>query len=131
MYAPPMQIGYKIRELREAKNLSQSDIEKLTGLLRYYTSRVECGHTVPSIGTLEKYARALEVPLYKLFYEGEEPLQKLKLPPAEKTEPLWGTSGKEWLELCSLAKVLSRMDERKRTLLLRMAQRIASRNRIK
>ena len=126
-----MQIGHKLRELREAKNLSQGDIEKLTGLLRYYTSRVECGHTVPSIGTLEKYARALEVPLYKLFYEGEVPLQKLKLPPAEKTEPLWGESGKEWLELCSLAKVLSRMDERKRTLLLRMAQRIASRNRIK
>ena len=126
-----MQIGYKLRELREARNLSQSDIEKLTGLLRFYTSRVECGHTVPSIETLEKYARALEVPLYKLFYEGEVPPQKLKLFPAEKKEPLWGASGKEWLELCSLAEVLSRMDERKRTLLLRMAQRMASRNRIK
>ena len=51
-----MEIGAKLRELRVAKNLSQGDIEKRTGLIRAYTSRVEHGHTVPSIGTLEKYA---------------------------------------------------------------------------
>jgi len=65
-----MQVGQRLRELREAKNLSQGNIEQRTGLLRCYTSRVENGHTVPSIETLEKYARALEIPLYRLFYEG-------------------------------------------------------------
>ncbi len=126
-----MLIGQRLRELRESKNLSQGDIEKRTGLLRCYTSRAENGHTVPSIETLEKYARALEVPLYKLFYEGEEPPKRPNLPPAEKTEPLWGASGKEWRELRWLAKALSWMDDRKRMLLLGMAERMASPNRIK
>ncbi|MHB8412674.1 MAG: helix-turn-helix domain-containing protein [Candidatus Acidiferrales bacterium] len=53
----------------EAKNLSQGDIEKNTGLLRCYISRVKNGYTVPSIETLEKLARAFDVPLYQLFYE--------------------------------------------------------------
>ena len=57
-----MEIGAKLRELRIAKNLSQGDILKRTGLFRCYTSRVENGYTVPTIGTLEKYASALEVP---------------------------------------------------------------------
>jgi DNA-binding XRE family transcriptional regulator len=68
-----MIIGDRLRELREAKKLSQGDIEKRTGLLRCYVSRVENGHTVPAIETLEKMANAFEVPLYQLFYEGEEP----------------------------------------------------------
>ncbi len=123
-----MQIGQRLRELREAKNFSQGDIEKRTGLLRCYTSRVECGHSVPAIETLEKYARALEIPLYRLFYEGEEPPKKPKLPSVEKTKPLWGTSAKEWPELRRLAKALSRMDDRERKLLLGLGQRIAGRN---
>ena len=53
-----MVIGERLRELRKAKNLSQGDIEKRTGMLRCYTSRVENGHTVPSVETLEKYASA-------------------------------------------------------------------------
>ena len=126
-----MLIGQRLRELRESKKLSQGDIERRTGLLRCYTSRVECGHTVPSIETLEKYARALEIPLYRLFYEGEEPPKKLNLPPAKKTEPLWGTSGKEWSGLRKFAKALGRMDKRHRKLLLGLAQGMARRNRIK
>src|SRR5208283_4425583 len=66
---PHMMIGERLRTLREFKNLSQGDIENRTGLLRCYISRVENGHTVPAIETLEKLARALEVPLYQLFYE--------------------------------------------------------------
>ena len=62
-----MVIGNKLKELRETKKLSQGDIEKRTGLLRCYISRVENGHTVPNVDTLEKMARALEVPMYRLF----------------------------------------------------------------
>jgi transcriptional regulator with XRE-family HTH domain len=68
-----MVIGRRLRKLREEKNLSQGDIENRTGLLRCYISRVENGHTVPSLGTLEKLAAALESPLFQLFYEGQEP----------------------------------------------------------
>ena len=68
-----MIIGDRLRDIREQKMLSQGDIEKRTGLLRCYISRVENGHTVPAIETLEKLARAMEIPMYQLFYDGEEP----------------------------------------------------------
>jgi transcriptional regulator with XRE-family HTH domain len=68
-----MVIGDRLRELREQKKFSQGDIEHRTGLLRCYISRVENGHTVPAIETLEKLARALEVPMYQLFYDGAKP----------------------------------------------------------
>jgi len=66
-----MYLAERIRQVREAKHLSQGDIERRTGLLRCYISRVENGHTVPALETLEKFARALELPLYQLFYDNE------------------------------------------------------------
>jgi transcriptional regulator with XRE-family HTH domain len=73
-----LMIGDRLRTIRESKNLSQGDIEKRTGMLRCYTSRVENGHTVPSIETLAKYAQALEIPLYQLFYDGDAEPKKIK-----------------------------------------------------
>ena len=73
-----MIIGDQLRAMREEKQLSQGDIEERTGMLRCYTSRVENGHTVPSIETLAKYAQALEIPLYQIFYDGEEGPKKIK-----------------------------------------------------
>jgi transcriptional regulator with XRE-family HTH domain len=64
-----MKIGITIRGYRLQKGLSQGDIEKRTGLLRCYLSRVENGHTVPSLDTLAKIAGALELPLSQLFAE--------------------------------------------------------------
>ena len=121
-----MEIGAKLLELREAKNLSQGDIEKRTGLVRAYISRVEHGHTVPSIGTLEKYARALEIPLYRLFTD-EDSVRMPKLPKPKGETSLWGVRGKERSAFRQLAKALSRMDERDRMLLLNMAQGMARR----
>jgi len=91
-----MIIGDRLRAIREAKEFSQGDIEKRTGLLRCYISRVENGHTVPTVETLEKMARALEVPMYKLFYDGAAP-PKLENLPKRKTadEIAWGSSGKD------------------------------------
>lgn len=66
-----MDIGKRLRELRKANGLSQGDIEKRTGLLRCYLSRVECGHTVPSLATLEKWAKALDLEFYQLFFVGK------------------------------------------------------------
>src|SRR5271169_5367101 len=91
-----MDLGERIRSVREHKKLSQGDIESSTGLLRCYISRVENGHTVPSIETLEKIARALEVPLYHLFYDGEEPPALPILPRRKGSDAIaWGSSGRE------------------------------------
>ena len=123
-----MIIGDRLRALREDKKLSQGDIEKRTGLLRCYISRVENGHTVPAIETLEKMARALEVPLYQLSYDGEEPPAMPNLPKRKTAEEIaWGTSGKEARFLSLFRKVLGQIDEGDRRLLLYMAQKMASR----
>jgi transcriptional regulator with XRE-family HTH domain len=127
VYSCHMLINEKLRELRESKNLSQGDIEKRTGLLRCYTSRVENGHTVPSVETLEKYARALEVPLYKLFHDGTGPAKKPNLPATHDAEEAWGTKPKEHDELRTFAKALARLDDRQRKLLLHMASKMAAR----
>src|ERR1700720_2106043 len=121
-----MQIGAKLRELREANNLSQCDIEKRTGLIGCYTSRVEHGHTIPSIGTLEKYAHALGIPLYR-FFTDEVSVKVPKLLSAGKVDRMGGASGKEWSELRKFAKALSRMNDQQRRLLLAMAYRMAGR----
>lgn len=121
-----MIIGDRLRAIREQKKLSQGDIEHRCGLLRCYLSRVENGHTVPSIETLEKMARALEVPLYQLFYEGEQP-PKLPNLTNRKTEAdlLWGSSGKDARLLTIFRRFLSRMEESNRRLLLHTAQQMA------
>ena len=126
-----MIISDRLRELREEKKLSQGDIEKRTGLLRCYISRVENGHTVPAIETLEKLARALEVPLYQLFYDGNE---SPKLPNVLKRKTtdaiVWGSSGKHAVYLHRLKKCLSKAGDPDRRLLLAMAQKmVAGRNR--
>jgi len=64
-----MNIGNTIRGYRLQKGMSQGDIEKRTGLLRCYLSRVENGHTVPSLETLQKIARALDLQLAEFFAE--------------------------------------------------------------
>ena len=123
-----MLIGDRLRALREAKKLSQGDIQKRTGLLRPYVSRIENGHTVPSIETLEKLARALEVPLYHLFYEGEEPPKLPHLPKRKTVEEIaFGSSKKEARFLAMFLRVLARMGESERSLLVYVAQKMARR----
>lgn len=121
-----MQIGQRLRQLRESKHLSQGDVEKRTGLLRCYTSRVENGYTVPSVGTLERYARALEIPLYTLFHGGSSPVEKPEFKLAVNHDTLWGAHGKERDELRLFAKALSRLDDRKRKLLFVVASTMAN-----
>jgi transcriptional regulator with XRE-family HTH domain len=123
-----MIIGERLRSLREEKKFSQGDIEKRTGLLRCYISRVENGHTVPAIETLEKMARALEVPLYQLFYDGEEPPELPNLPKRKTADEIaWGSTGKEARFLGRFRRLLGRIDEGDRRLLLYMAQKMANR----
>jgi transcriptional regulator with XRE-family HTH domain len=121
-----MIIGERLREMREEKKLSQGDIEKRTGLLRCYISRVENGHTVPAIETLEKLARALEVPLYQLFYEGDEPPKLPNLLKRKTSDDIvWGSTGKNSVCLHKLVRCLSKTTDSDRKLLLAMAQKVA------
>src|SRR5260370_41956487 len=123
---PAMIIGDRLLDMREEKKISQGDIEKRTGLFRCYISRVENGHTVPAIETLEKLARALEVPLYHLFYDGEEPPKLPNLPRRKSSEDIaWGSSGKTRRFLNKLRRLLAKTEEADRKLLLHMAQKMA------
>ena len=122
-----MIIGDRLREMREEKKLSQGDVEKRTGLLRCYISRVENGHTVPAIETLEKMARAFEVPMYQLFYDGEEPPKPLNLPKRKTGGDSWGSSGKDARFLNKLRRVLGKTDEEHRKLVMHVAQKMARR----
>ncbi len=121
-----MLVGERLRELREQKKFSQGEIEKRTGLLRCYTSRLENGHTVSAVETLEKYARALEVPLYRLFYDGAQPPKLPHLPKRKTADDIaWGSSGKEARLLAKFCRLLSRREEGDRGSLLSMAQKMA------
>ena len=123
-----MIIGERLRELREQKKMSQGDIEKKTGMFRCYVSRVENGHSVPAVETLEKFARALEVPIYQLFYDGEE-LPKLPNLPKRKSagDILWGDSGKDAHMLAKFCRLFGRMKPDDFRLVLFVAQKMAKR----
>jgi transcriptional regulator with XRE-family HTH domain len=121
-------IGDRLRQLREEKKYSQGDIEKKTGLLRCYVSRVENGHTVPAVETLEKFARALEVPMYQLFYDGEEPPKLPNLLKRKSADDIvWGSSGNDARMLAKFCRLFSRMEEGDFGLVLSMAQKMAKR----
>jgi transcriptional regulator with XRE-family HTH domain len=123
-----MDIGHRLRSLREQKNLSQGDMEKRTGLLRCYISRVENGHTVPAVETLEKLARAMEMPLYQLLYDGEEP--PVSAPRSNGNQPAqWGSSGKNSRFVSRLCRSLAKMSETDRQVLLSFAENLSKRKR--
>ncbi len=121
-------IGDRLRVHCERKRTSftRRYQETGTGLLRCYISRVENGHTVPAIETLEKMARALEIPMYQLFYDGEEPPELPNLPKRKSADDIaWGSTGKDARWLYKLRRVLSRTEESDRKLLMFMAQKMA------
>jgi len=120
-----MIIGDRLRALREEKKFSQGEVEKRTGLFRSYISRVENGHTVPAVETLEKFARALGVPMYQHFYDGEEPP---KLPNLQKRKTaddlVWGSKGKDARLLAQFCRQFSRMEASDLGIVLFIAQKM-------
>ncbi|TAM82659.1 MAG: XRE family transcriptional regulator [Acidobacteria bacterium] len=124
-----MIIGIRLRKLREERKLSQGDIEKRTGLLRCYISRVENGHTVPSLETLERLAAAMEIPLYQLFYEGERPPDLPNLTQRKSTDELAMEipADRDSRFFQKVKRLLGNINDRDRRLLLYMAQKLANR----
>jgi len=113
-----MGIGQKIRQIREQKGISQGDIERTTGMLRGYISRVEHGHTVPSLETLERFAGALDVPMYQFFRDWEHETAEDRSPHAEAVETGF---------LTSLKACVQNISEPNRALLLDVARKLAYR----
>jgi transcriptional regulator with XRE-family HTH domain len=114
-----MDIGKRLYELRQAKEFSQGDIEKRTGLLRCYISRIEHGHSIPSLETLEKFARALDVELYQLFFVGKGKPEVARVTP-KMPDP------RRESEQAELLKVFDGISKPNQTLLLGMARKMAA-----
>jgi len=123
-----MIVGERLRALREEKDFSQGEIEKRTGLLRCYISRVENGHTVPSVETLEKFARALEIPMYQLLYDGDKPPELPNLLKRKTAGELaWGSSGRDARMLTKFRRLLGKASKVDQQLLFSIAIKMARR----
>jgi transcriptional regulator with XRE-family HTH domain len=117
-----MDVGERVKQLRESHGLSQGKVEERSGLLRCYISRVENGHTVPSVETLEKFASALEMPLYQLLYEGEKPPKLLTKQEREVQD--WASGRRGRRTFSKLQKAIQQMSRTDRTLLLFIASKM-------
>ena len=125
-----MVIGTRLRSLREERGMSQGDVEKSTGLLRCYISRIENGHTIPSLETLERFSGALDVPLYKLFYSGEGEVPTPNLVRRQSLDELAeqpGKAGEEARFLMQFKNVLAQLGEPDRDVVLTLAKKLATR----
>jgi transcriptional regulator with XRE-family HTH domain len=127
-----MSIGQRIRHIRTQKGISQGDIERSTGMLRGYISRVEHGHTVPSVETLQRFAAALDVPMYRLFYTAQDELTPAAAggkPPATLEELAQATSaeGTDARFLLQLKPLVGKIVESDRAFLLDCARKLAAR----
>ena len=118
-----MYLAERLRQLRESKKLSQGDIEDRSGLLRCYISRIENGHSVPVLETLKKISKALDVPLYELFYD-DGPLFEVPAPTKNAKED-WASRGKGLRTFTRIRNAAARMKERDRRLLLHLAAKMS------
>jgi transcriptional regulator with XRE-family HTH domain len=119
-----MDIALRLRQLRDVKKLSQGDIERRTGLNRAYLSRVENGHAMPTVETLEKLCQVFEVPLYQVFFEGQKLPEKAIFSISRKSD--WASKGKGHRLFRKLRQALNRTTEADRRLLLHLAAKMAS-----
>ena len=122
-----MDVGDRLKQFRELRGLSQGKIEELTELPRSYISRVENGHIIPSVKTLQRFARALDMPLYQLLYEGEKPPKLLKTQAQEIDD--WASRGKGRRTFLKLQNALQKMSESDRALLVYMAAKMVDKPR--
>ena len=112
-----MNIGETIRSFRLQKGMSQGDIEKRTGLLRCYLSRVENGHTIPSLDTLAKIAGAMEVPLAQFFADNPHDNGTRNLPQLSEDEIRF---------LSQIRRYSSSLNDSDRKLVLAMVKKMAA-----
>ena len=117
-------IAERLRQLRESKKITQGDIERRSGLLRSYISRIENGHAVPTVESLEKICQGLQVPMYQVFYEGQELPEKPIFSRDGKSD--WASKGTGQRLFTKLRHALRHTSEADRRLLLHMGAKMAS-----
>jgi transcriptional regulator with XRE-family HTH domain len=125
-----MIIGARLRQLREQKGLTQADIEKRTGLMKCYISRVENGHKVPSIENLERFAQALDISLQQLFHERENPSiprRSNRRKPLERLAADVHSLSPPEDFIFKISRIVDRIAEHDRDALLVLARKMASR----
>jgi transcriptional regulator with XRE-family HTH domain len=121
-------IGNRICAERKAKNLSQADLERRSGLARCRISWLEHGRAVPTIETLERIADALEIPAYRLLYDSDDPAQSVKCSNDAAANGNRKRNPKNGARLIrEFRKHISRMREDDRNLLLFIARQMAGR----
>lgn len=122
-----MLIGARLRELREERKLSQGDITEVIGLPRSYISRIENGHAVPSLETLQRLAAALDVPFYRLFYTGEDAANgRAARRSLEELAEDAGAAGDEARFLIEMRELTKSLGGNERIFLLNLARKLAS-----
>jgi transcriptional regulator with XRE-family HTH domain len=124
-----VEIGRRLRELPESRNLSQGDREVRSGLLRCYTSRVENGHAVPSVETIEKYANAIEIPLFAFFSIDASPPEVE--PPLISHNSAWGLTPRERFQNRKFVSALTKMEDQDRHLVRALVQPLTRAKRAK
>ena len=107
-----MDLGDSIRKIRHTKGLSQGEMQKRTGILRSYLSRVENGHTTPSLATLQRLASAMEVTLADFFS-----------PEGSPSAPVEADGPRDYLE--ELKSYLPQLSPEQRQELLEMVKKMA------
>jgi transcriptional regulator with XRE-family HTH domain len=117
---PKVNIGEVIRAYRNERGLSQGDIERRTGLLRCYLSRVENGHTVPSLETLAKIAEAMDMSLADFFPTMETARER------EAKKALGELSQDEIRFLGEIKRYSSTLTDENKLLVLAMIRKMAS-----
>ncbi|MGA2607742.1 MAG: helix-turn-helix transcriptional regulator [Terriglobia bacterium] len=118
-----MQIGERLRCLREHENLTQDEVALRAGLVQRYIPRIENGHAVPKLETLEKWARAMQVPLYVFFYETKTPKISKRLT-SRRID--WASSGEGARYLGKLCHALGRLSQSDLDLFISVVQRVGS-----
>jgi transcriptional regulator with XRE-family HTH domain len=125
---PPL--GRRLRALRIQKGLTQGDVERRTGLLRGHVSRLENGHIAPSLDTLQRYADALEIPLYLIFYQEPSQAAASREIPEAAIEAILEEGGdkvslSEATFFRKLKKISASLSDADREFLLAMAEKMA------
>src|SRR5580700_223543 len=123
-----IRLGTRIRAERKAKGLSQADLERRCGLARCRISWLEHGRAVPTVTTLERIADALEIPAYRLLYDGDDAAQSAKVAGKLPTNGNRRLNRKNEIRLVrQLREQVSRMREDDQHLLLSIARQMAGR----
>jgi transcriptional regulator with XRE-family HTH domain len=67
MSPTPKQMGQRLQRLRKERDMTRAQLAELAGVSRQYVRQLEAGLSDPTVGTLQKLAKALGVPLTDLL----------------------------------------------------------------